>query len=576
MQSRKYCEMIMDNLLLFTPTKSSHFEKLEDLLKALHKNGLKISPKKCQLFKTDLQYMGNTIFIRNKRVCIRPLRSQIEAIQKLKPPTTIKGCQGFAGMVNFVSIFCPKLQKLLKPLYDLTIKGRQFLWEEEQHKAFDEIKHTLQRPPDLHLPDRHGHFQLYSDTSKFTTGSALYQIKNGLPKLIAYASKRMHEAAKNYSITELEMCRLAMNIATFSHLLKKVDFDAVVDHLAITHIMRSKADPATTRIKRLLELLSPYSCNLYYIKGKDMVLSDFLSRQMMDDSNPHELIPISFTLRSQVDNHFYQIHSTTDQPKTDKFLVQTRSQAKSSGIKLPEIHGTNKGLDPHVQPGKQRPLPSLPIHSVDKGLPTHPIPMPRIGQGRARLRRKVKTNQPIPLPQQTPTQPITTHVPQTALPLPEPNTQSQVNEQPQHIPIPLPQHQLVDPTCMIQQIGPKIQHRPSPPYHDLYSRPPPRPPDVIDPIDSQKDLLDNDLDRNVDIEENSPFQEGIISEIYERPDTSYVQEPQELKDLIDTIKLIQKFLPKQMDIDKILDIIKRKVLKGTHLPSPLKKFKQVI
>ena len=109
----------------------------------------------------------------------------------------------------------------------------------------------------------------------------------------------MPEAAKNYSITELEMCRLAMNIATFSHLLKKVDFDAVVDHLAITHIMRSKAEPATTRIKRLLELLSPYSFNLYYIKGKDMVLSDFLSRQKTDNSNPHELIPILFTLRNQ-------------------------------------------------------------------------------------------------------------------------------------------------------------------------------------------------------------------------------------------------------------------------------------
>ena len=390
--------MIIDNLLLFTPTKSSHFEKLEDLLKALHKNGLKISPKKCQLFKTDLQYMDNTIFIGNKRVCIRPLRSRIEAIQKLNPPTTIKGCQSFVVMVNFVSIFSPKLQKLLKPIYDLTRKGRQFIWGEEQQKTFDEIKHRLQRPPVLHLPNRHGWFQLYSDTSEFTTGSAMYQIQNGQPRLIAYASKRMPEAAKNYSITELEMCRLAMNIATFSHLLKKVDFDAVVDHLAITHIMRSKAEPATTRIKRLLELLSPYSFNLYYIKGKDMVLSDFLSRQKMDDSNPHKIIPISFTLRSQVDNHFYRINKKTNQPKTDEYLVQTRSQAKSSGIEVLETHGTNKGLNPHVKLGKQRPLPSLPTHNVHKGLPTHPIPKSRIGQGRARLRRKVKTNQPIPLP----------------------------------------------------------------------------------------------------------------------------------------------------------------------------------
>ena len=89
LQSRKYCEGIMDNLLLFTPSKGSHFDKLEDLLKALRKNGLKISPKKCQLFKAELQYMGNTIFIRNKRVCIKPLRIRIEAIQKLKPPTMI-------------------------------------------------------------------------------------------------------------------------------------------------------------------------------------------------------------------------------------------------------------------------------------------------------------------------------------------------------------------------------------------------------------------------------------------------------------------------------------------------------
>ena len=217
----------------------------------------------------------------------------------------IKGCRSFAGMVNFVSLFCLKLQKLLKPIYDLTRKGTQFLWEKEQQQAFDEIKCRLQRPPVLHLPNRHGRFQLYSDTSKFATGSALYQIQNGQPKLIAYANKRMPEAAKNYSITELEMCGLAMNITTFAHLLKKVDFDAIVDHLAITHIMRSKAEPATTRIKRLLELLSPYSFNLYYIKGKDMVLSDFLSRQKMDDSNPHELLPISFTLKSQVGNHFY-------------------------------------------------------------------------------------------------------------------------------------------------------------------------------------------------------------------------------------------------------------------------------
>ena len=85
----------------------------------------------------------------------------------------------------------------------------------------------------------------------------------------------MPEAAKNYSITELEMCGLTINIASFAHLLKSVDFDAVVDHLAIMEIMKSKMKPATNRIKRLLEILSSYSFNLYYIRGKDMILSNF-------------------------------------------------------------------------------------------------------------------------------------------------------------------------------------------------------------------------------------------------------------------------------------------------------------
>ena len=95
------------------------------------------------------------------------------------------------------------------------------------------MKRRLVKAPVLHMPNQERGFHLYSDTSKFATGSALYKIQNGKLKLIAYASKRLPEAARNYSITELELCGLAINIASFSHLLKRVDFDAIVDHLAL-------------------------------------------------------------------------------------------------------------------------------------------------------------------------------------------------------------------------------------------------------------------------------------------------------------------------------------------------------
>ena len=231
-------------------------------------------------------------------MCVRQLCSRLEAIQRLRPAITVKGCRSFVGMVDFLRIFCQDLQKLLKPIYDLTRKERQFIWGQEQQTAFDEIKSRLQKPPVLHLPDGKGRFHLYSDTSKHAMGSALYQIQNGKPKLIAYASKRLPEVAKKYTRTELEMCGLAINITHFAHLLKRVDFDTMVDHLALVHILKSKTAPTITRIKRFLEVLCVYSFNMYYMKGKDMILSNFLSGQITDNSNPHEIIPISFDIQA--------------------------------------------------------------------------------------------------------------------------------------------------------------------------------------------------------------------------------------------------------------------------------------
>ena len=177
------------------------------------------------------------------------------------------------------------------------------------------------KPPVLHLPEGTGRYYLYSDISKFATGRALYQIQNGKPKLIAYTSKGLPEAVRNYSIIELEMCGLATNIASFTHLLKRVDFNAIVNHSALMHIIKSKVELATTRIKRLLELLSSYSFNLYYIKGKDMMLSNFLSKQKHDDNNPHKSILISVNMQGLLQAGCYNIGEEI----SGKYLVHTWS-----------------------------------------------------------------------------------------------------------------------------------------------------------------------------------------------------------------------------------------------------------
>ena len=99
-------------------------------------------------------------------------------------------------------------------------------------------------------------------------------------------------------------------------MLKRVDFDAIVGHQSLTHIIKS-------------------------IKGKDMLLSDFLWRQSTDNSKPHEIIPISFNMYQVLHEKYYN---------TKKYFIQTQSQTRSSGIKLPEDHGVGKNLGPNIKP----------------------------------------------------------------------------------------------------------------------------------------------------------------------------------------------------------------------------------
>ena len=208
-----------------------------------------------------------------------------------------------------------------------------------------------------------------------------------------------------------------------------------------------------------------------------MVLSDFLSRQMGDKSDPHQIIPISFNIKEVL------LESCQNNAK-DMFMVQTRSQSK--GMEAPVVKKT-----------------------------------------------QASTNKKVPI--------IIDHEQYT------PNTAK--TNCPTNTDAKLP-----------------IKHSPNQTYPQPAIRPTPSLPDPSEPIHKVK----AGIEPNLDFEENSPHQEGIMTETYKSPDKSYLKQPQELSDLVDSTKLIHKYLPKQVDIDKIMDIRKRKVLKGTHLPLTIK------
>ena len=294
---RKNHLAIMDDCLVFSK-KYDHLKHLTDLFKALIRNGLKISPRKCKLFKTSLVYMGHQVSIIDGIPHITPVKSRVDAIVKLDPPKSPKNCKQFCGMVNYLSMFLKDLQTKLIPIYHLTKKGVPFHWEELQQKAFEQIKKDLTEAPVLAMPNSEGHMVLVSDTSKIACGSALYQEQKGRYRLIAYFSKKLPLSAQRYSISELELTGIYANVLAFKHLLRNVHFTLYCDHSALVHIMNGKKEPPTLRLKKLIENLSDFKFDIKFLRGKDMFVSDFLSRHPDSEESCNDpIIPVAFLMK---------------------------------------------------------------------------------------------------------------------------------------------------------------------------------------------------------------------------------------------------------------------------------------
>jgi hypothetical protein len=377
---------IMDDLLIHS-SKRNHLEKLEVMFQSLIEHGLKLSPRKCQLCLTELVYMGNVFKIKNRRVTISPMKDRISAMLLIPAPQTPKECKSFCGVVNYLSLFCPELQKLLHPIYQLTRKGVPFIWTDEHQETFDEIKKRLTKPPVLHLPIVGGRYILYTDTSRQFVGSALWQVQEGKPKLVGYSSKTLHQACLNYSVTELEMQGLLISIQLWQHFIHHVEFDAAVDHQAAVQILHSKNKPATNRIKRLLEHLSQHAFNLYYVKGKDLILSDFLSRVRVDpDDDPYDIVPISCNAIQEKYRPVQAIIRGECPTECPQVQAMTRGACKEAGIKpSSDAHGADKMINPNKKPEHQtynpyqkvsKPqAPQKPQAPIPQA-PVHPTPIP--------------------------------------------------------------------------------------------------------------------------------------------------------------------------------------------------------
>ena len=143
--------------------------------------------------------------------------------------------------------------------------------------------------------------------------------------MVAYYSKRLPEAVANYSISELELTGVMANVAAFKHLLRNANFHVYCDHSALVHILKANREPPTLRLKKLIENLSEYKFDIYFLKGKEMHISDFLSRHPDDEDSPNEIIPIAFMLQEletdKFPDHLLYLKEEVDVlPEQDNYL----------------------------------------------------------------------------------------------------------------------------------------------------------------------------------------------------------------------------------------------------------------
>ena len=378
MPDRRHHLAIMDDCLVHSK-KNIHMKEIENLLKALINNGLKISPKKCQFYRKKLKYMGHTILIEDNVPHITAHKTRIDAIQDMRRPRTPRDCKRFCGMVIFLSMFLKDLQKHLIPIYELTKKNVKFQWGEAQENAFNLIKDLVTQPPVLVMPNTKDKFILFSDTSFEACGAALYQVQDGIPRLVAYHSKKLVETARRFSISELELHGLVQNIEAFQMYLEDTNFDVYVDHSALVHMMNGKQQPKTLRLKKLIETLQRYSFVIRYHKGKDMNVADCLSRNPrqhdspQDPNEPMTLTPgdLNKMVNGELDEQAMMLwdkkieeiememrdecmalveKDLEDRMRYKEYcMVMTRSQAKKLNIQVPSLFPEKKNEKSNVK-----------------------------------------------------------------------------------------------------------------------------------------------------------------------------------------------------------------------------------
>lgn len=269
-----FCLTFLDDIIIYSKSLDDHIDHLRQVFSCLQKAGFTANPKKLQLFKRKLQFLGHVI---SPGQC-RPDPSKVSVVKDFSVPTSIKELQSFLGLAGYYRSFIKGFASMASPLTKLLQKNTPWRWEQQEEQSFISLKEALANQAVMSLPDLNRPFTIETDASGTGLGAVLLQenVDTGLLQPIAFISRALRQHEKQYTVQEWECLSVVWAVDKFRPYIEMASFTVLCDHASLSWMFSTEV--TSNRVKRWVLRLQGMNCVIKYRKGASNIPADTLSR----------------------------------------------------------------------------------------------------------------------------------------------------------------------------------------------------------------------------------------------------------------------------------------------------------
>ena len=266
------CILYIDDIIVYGSNTSEHIERLEMVFDCMRLANLKLKPGKCDLLKEEVRFLGHVV----SKAGVKPDPHNIAKVVEWPVPQNVTEVRQFLGICSYYRRKIKQFAEIARPLFDLTKKDKELVWDKDCQAAFERLKEILTGTEIMAYPMKEGKFILDTDASQNSIGAVLSQVQENEVKVISYASRTLNKAESNYCVTDKELLAVRYFVSYFRQYLLGRRFTVRSDHQALKWLFSYKEPKG--RVARWIEILSEYDFEIEFRQGLKHNNADSMSR----------------------------------------------------------------------------------------------------------------------------------------------------------------------------------------------------------------------------------------------------------------------------------------------------------